>query len=111
MEGGGAEVGVGAAGEGGGYKEVTITNRKGWAPHAQEGLFDQLVEGIIQVTSRYRSKILSLAGWAALPPDLASSESEQPDMLFRFYGGGIGHRGLGYGFRICQTCLFRIRMG
>ena len=77
-------------GGGGGYKGVTITTKKGLSLQNSDGLLDQLVGIIFQETLRYSSEIGPMAGWVTPPraSALALYGSEQPEMLFGFYGGG-----------------------
>ena len=50
------------------------------------GLLDQLVGGIIRDMLRYRYDIVPMKGGVTLPRASDMSNSDQPEILFGFYG-------------------------
>ena len=85
-----------------GYNRAIIMIQKEQAPHNLDGLLYFLVGGIIKETLRYRSYIVLVLVGATLPQVSELSDSGQPEILFRIYGGWEGTcRSLGD--RICQT--------
>ena len=75
---------------GGGVRRGDNDDAKGVGPACPRLSIGPDGGGIIQATSRYRTKIGSVARGATLPPESALSDSEQPEVPFGFYIGGIG---------------------